>query len=163
MKTFTKQGGFTLIEFIVVMGIFAVISSLIGNSLLTSSNHASLDSTVNTFIADLRQQQLKAMVGDTQGLGQNNNYGVYFKPNAYVLFTGSTYQSTGSANFSVSLPGNTQFANILFPSSQVVFLQGSGEVQNYLNASSSVALKNTYYGTAKTITLNRYGVVTGIN
>lgn len=154
--------GFTLIEFLIAMGITAIIVMLISNALLTSSNHASLDTTVGTFMTDLKQQQLKSMVGDTQGVGVNNYYGVYFKTNSYILFNGSTYLSTNSANIIVNLPTNIIFSNINFPSSEIVFNEGSGEVQNYATTSATVTLENTNDSNTDVITINRYGVVTGI-
>jgi prepilin-type N-terminal cleavage/methylation domain-containing protein len=72
----TKRTGFTIIELMIAMGIFVIITSLVTINLLNAQHIASIDSTVTTLIADLKQQQVKAMTGDTEGRGITDQYGI---------------------------------------------------------------------------------------
>ena len=136
------------------MGIFAVITSLVTINLLNAQHTASIDSTVTTLIADLKQQQLKTMVGDTEGRGVTDQYGVYFAADKYVLFHGS-YNPADNSNFVVNLEGTLNFT----VNGEVVFSKGSGE-KSGLNA---IVINDSLTSRQKTININTYGVVTTVN
>lgn len=157
------RGGFTLPELIVTFAIGAVLIGLVTINLFGSKNKASLVTSINTFVADANQQRLKAMVGDTEGRAAADSYGIYFNQNNYVLFHGLTYSPSDSANFMVPLGDNIQFSTILFPQSQVVFAKGSGNIANFTSGSNSVIMTNTITGEQKTITINRFGIISQIN
>lgn len=146
--------GFTLVEYILVMAIFLILAGLITLNLTSTKQTVSLSTTVDALIADMREQQLKAMVGDTEGSGSGSasNYGIHFGTNTYTLFRG-TY---GTGNFSVNLGDQIQVAT---PGAEVVFSKGTGEI----GSPFQVSLKDMTNPNKKTITLNRYGVVTAIN
>lgn len=136
---------FTLIEFIVVAGIIAVLSAFITVNLLVSRQSASQQSTLNSLLADIKNQQLKAMT--TAGF-----FGLYFESNRYTLFSGSAYSAPDPQNFVVSLdPSLTLSAT--FPSSILVFSAGSGEITGFVAGSDSLTL-----GT-ETLVFNRYGTL----
>src|SRR3989338_2423261 len=102
--------GFTLIELLVVLSFFASFFGLATVRLLSSVQKTTSTATLTTLISDIKSQQIKAMTGDTQGTGLNNNYGIYFGNNQYTLFTG-VYSSGNAFNFSIPLGGNLQFIN----------------------------------------------------
>ena len=159
--TYQKKG-FTIVEMTVVLGMMTI---LLGYAVinLTSVQHTTyVASTVDTFISDLKQQQLKAMVGDTEGRGTNDYYGIHFQTNSYDMFHGSTYTSLPS-NFNIPLTTNIQFSNVAFAQSQIVFNKGDGSIVGFSAGSNTVTIRNTVTGEQKTITLNRYGVITAIN
>lgn len=158
---FSKKG-FTLVEITVVIGIIAVIVSYSVINLTTVQHTTYVGTTIDTFISDLKQQQLKAMVGDTEGRGVNDYYGIYFGTSDYALFHGSTY-SAGPSNPIIPLTTSVQFTNVTFPQSQIVFNKGSGEIVGFAVGSNTVTLVNVVTNEQKTITINRYGVVTQIN
>ena len=82
--------GFTLIELVLVMGIFSTLIGITSLSLFNIQHATALSADVNVFIADLKQQQLKAMVGESDGVGGSGyGYGVHFTANNYTLFRGS--------------------------------------------------------------------------
>ncbi len=111
---------------------------------------------VNTFTADLRQQQIKAMTAEGDGTTATYQYGIYLLAGSYVMFRGSSYSAGDANNFSVSLSPNTQFTT---PNTSIIFEKGSGEI----SASATVTIKDTKDNSQKAITINKYGVVTGVN
>lgn len=153
---------FTVVELLVVMGLLAILLSLSSVNLITFYNKNTLGTSVDALISDLKQQQLEAMVGDTLGTSSNNAYGIYFQPDHYTLFQGNNYSPTNPQNFDVNLNADTQFSNILFVNSQVVFASVSGEVVNYNQNYNYVTLKNIQTGETKTIQINSYGAVTNV-
>src|SRR3989344_9266975 len=79
-----KTSGFTLVELMVVMGIFALMLGFTSINLIRPQTQANLDTTVTTLVSDLKEQQIRAMTGDGP-----SDYGVNFEPGRYTLFTGS--------------------------------------------------------------------------
>src|SRR4051812_23621187 len=77
------QSGFTLPEVIVVKAIMLTLLGLSSVSLAGVSRTTSIGSTVDAFIADVKEQQVKAMVGDTEGSGSAASYGVHFEGTSY--------------------------------------------------------------------------------
>lgn len=153
-----NQSGFTLVELALVVSIFFILVGLIAVNLFKFQNKSQLSSTVETFLADYKEQQIKAMVGDTSGTGAVSSYGVHFETSSYTLFQ-NTY---GNANFTINLPGGTHFTTT-FPSSQVIFATGSGALTSFTNGQNTITVTDTGDGSQKVITINKYGVVTRVN
>lgn len=161
-KHLEKQKGITLIELILVVSITMLLAGYATVNLLNAKRQSSLSTSIDKFIVDLKQQQLKAMLGDTEGRNTSDNYGIQFGATNYTLFHG-TYSSGDSTNFNIALGDNIQFSTINFPNSQIIFLKGSGEISNYNNNSNTITIKDIINNSQKTITINIYGVVTTIN
>ncbi|MBI2028156.1 MAG: type II secretion system protein [Candidatus Levybacteria bacterium] len=158
MKIFKvlKSGrGFTLVELGIVIGMLATLIGFATISLLNVQQKASINTTVQVIIADLKAQQAKAMIGDTEGRPTPSPYGVHLDNDQYVLFYGSTYSSTETTNFVVKLSENLEFTT---PSTDIIFSQTTGEISSPV----SITIRNTS-SEEKTIQLNKYGVVTGVN
>ena len=152
-----KYPGFTLIELALIMGIIAILVSFISINLLKPQTTASIASTVQILGADIKEQQIKAMSGDTDGESSTDSQGIYFESNRYTLFRGPNYAS-GSHYFQVDMDQNLILSNTL-PSSQVVFTKRSGEAANYTSGSDTITLSHTQSGEQKIITINRYGAI----
>lgn len=148
--------GFTLVELILVMGIMAILLGFVTISLSNVQQRTTLHSLVQTVLADVRQQQIKAMVGDIQGGGASDAYGVHIDADKYVLFRGSTYSPGEPSNFTVNLESNMEFVSL---GADIIFTRISGAIA----AATSFTLRDTTNNNTKTIQLNRYGVVTGFN
>ena len=155
--------GFALVELIVVIGIISILFGISTISLLSVRDKASLNTTVATVINDIKSQQIKAVVGDTEGRSSHNSYGVYIEPNRYIFFHGPVYSSSDPDNFAIALSGDLQFSNILFPSSQILFNSVSGELASFTSGANSLTIQNVNDNNTKTIEINRYGVITAIN
>lgn len=162
-KNYCTNGGFTLAEIIVVVGIVVILAGLTFTNLTPTQRQSGLNSSLNILVADLKQQQIKAMAGDTEGRSTPDNYGIYFGTSTYTLFHGSSYSSSDTANQVVKLDNDVVVSNITFPSNVIIFTQVSGEILNFVNGSNTVTIKNVTGNLTKTITINRYGVITSIN
>ncbi|MEK7572216.1 MAG: hypothetical protein AAB553_08150 [Patescibacteria group bacterium] len=158
MTSYTRQlaKGFSLVEMLILLGIFSFFIGLIAINLSQAQQTASLSAAMNTLTSDLRAQQLKAMVGDTSGDSQVDNYGIFLSTHSYTLFRG-TYSAGNAQNIVIDLPENTQIVATTFPGAQAIFLKGSGE--NSAQATNTITLQDANDLTQKTITINRYGVV----
>ncbi len=121
--------GFTLPELLIVMGVLAILTTLATVNLLRPQHQASTVAAVNILMADIRQQQLKTMLGNTEG---SNNFNVTLEPPFQVLTT--------------------------FPNNQIVFQAGSGEVAgpNTItitnpNGPTTTTLTINHYGTIESV------------
>lgn len=65
-----KQG-FTVLELLVVMGVFALLIGFVTLNLFNLKARASLATTADTLVSDLKIAQIKAMTGDPTGTGLN--------------------------------------------------------------------------------------------
>ncbi|MDE2001436.1 MAG: prepilin-type N-terminal cleavage/methylation domain-containing protein [Patescibacteria group bacterium] len=155
-----KRSGFTLIEFMVVMGFAALTASFITATLIRPQTQTDLAGETDKVIADIRGQQISAMDGLTSGTSDPVSYGIYFASTGYTLFRGSAYVPGAADNFAVSLPSSVQFTNITLPSSAIVFTRLTGDVSGYAAGSDSVTLQDTVSNATTTVTINRFGAIT---
>lgn len=162
MAKFLKHG-FTLTEIIMVMCIVGLLSGVIVINLFRSKNYIALDSTINVLINDIKNQQLKTMVGATEGRINHDAYGIYFEQNKYTLFHGTTYQSSDPTNFSINLDNGVVFSQINLSNSQIIFSAINGEIQSFNPTQNTLTLKNNYSKETKTLTINNYGVIISVN
>ena len=153
-----KYQGFTLIELALIMGIIAILVSFITINLLKPQTTASTSSSTQVLIADLKEQQIKAMAGDGEGTANSQAHGVYIEPTRYTLFRGTTFSSGEPSNFTVNLESGLSLSTTL-PQQQIVFTKRSGEVAGYTLGSDTITLSHTQSGDQKVITINRYGAI----
>ncbi len=159
MKALERQRGLTLIELMLVIGI---LSLLFGIGIVSLSNIqivATSSSATTVLISDLKTQQIKAMVGDTEGRGEPDNYGIKVLSDQYIMFHGIEYNPADTANFSVPIPESYSLSST-FQNDAVLFASDSGEVVNFIDGSNSITITNIPSGSTETITLNKYGTVT---
>jgi len=148
------QRGVTLVELAVVTSIIIILLGLITISLVNSQKSASLSSIEEILLVDLKQQQLKSMIGDTEGREASDSYGIHFDSNRYVLFHGTNYSSSDTSNSIVNLESNMQFNNSNF---NIVFSKLSGTT-----SATTIELQDNTNSKFKRIHLNALGVVTQI-
>ncbi len=144
---------FTIPEVILVLGLVAVLSAFAVINLVRPQGSVSVDSAVNLLVADIKQQQLKAMIGDTQGQVSAQTFGVHFEQTRYVLFRGASYSVGGLDNFVIDLGSNINLTSISTP--DIVFARESGEI----GVSFSVVVTSLVNSSQKTITINKFGMV----
>ncbi|MBI2613774.1 MAG: type II secretion system protein [Candidatus Levybacteria bacterium] len=152
---FSFQKGFSLIEMIIVMSIIMTLLGFITINLIRSQQTASLTSTQDVLISDLRQQQLKSMIGDTEGRESYDSYGIHFDSNRYITFHGTTYSPEDSGNSIINLDNNMQLNNSGF---DVIFSKLSGTISGVL----TIELQDNPSSKLQRIYLNIYGTVTQV-
>lgn len=162
LKPHFTPKGFTFIELIVVIGILSVLFSIAFVGISSLQVGSTKQSTSVVLYSDLKNQQIKAMSGDTQSSGIKSNYGIKILSDSYVLFRGSTYNALDTSNITMDAePGYT--INSTFPDTTIVFEAGSGEIIGFVNGQNTITITHTSTGQAKTIQLNKYGAVTSFN
>lgn len=154
-----KKTGFTLVEMLFSMVILGILFSLIVSNLTNVIPQALSRSAAEIVIADLREQQMKAMTGYESVSGGASDYGVYFEADRYVLFTGSSYQVDHPENFSVELQTGLIFDPVTLPDASVVFANSSGENLNYSADNHLITIANPSTGEQSTISINQLGVL----
>lgn len=155
--------GFVLIELIVVL---AMIGSLIGLTVINvfgARSKADLAAITDTLVSDLSTQQSKAMSAVVNELSVASSFGIHFEQSRYILFRGSAYNQSDTSNSVIPLAQGVEFANILFPSGNVIYASRSGEIVGFTSGADRVTLRLLNNTETKTIQLNRYGVITSIN
>jgi len=150
------KNAFTLIELLIVMGMFSILAMISSINLIKPQVGVNIDSVVALLVSDIKIQQMKAMSGSSDGSVSAQNYGVYIEPNKYTLFVGSTYNSSDPKNFVVNIDHGVTISNSL-TSSQVVFAKETGEIVSY-NPGSNIVVTHAS-GTNKTINISSLGVV----
>ncbi len=155
--------GFTLVELIVVLGILFSLLAFSVPSLTQNQRQTEIDSAGSLLISDLRNQQIKSMLGDTETAATATSAGIYFQTDRYTLFRGQTYSAQDSGNVVVILDPQFEFTATNFPSSQIVFARGSGEAGNFTSDSYSLTLTDIQSQVSRVITVNKYGVVQAVD
>lgn len=149
--------GFSVIELLLVLALGASLMGYVTMNLVRTQHATSLSTTADMFIADMKSQQTRSMEGTTQG-GASGSYGVFIdstKPNQYTLFRGDP--NSDPAKFVITL--DTPLSISSSPTTPITFSQVSGETSGIY----TITLKNNAGGETEIITVNKYGVVTGIN
>lgn len=156
MKKLPVLKGFTLVEVSVVGAIFFALVGLATINFFQAQRRTQVTGNLSTFLADMKGQQIKAMVGDTEGSASASAYGVHFESTTYTLFR----NNYGTNNFVVTLPTNLT-VSATSSGDRILFASGSGNLVG--TTSATILFNDSATSTQKTVTLNRYGVVTGIN
>lgn len=162
MKTL-KQYGYSLIEVLVIITLFIILSGLTTITLLNSQHTASSQAALVSFITDVKGQQVKAMQGDTEGRNSPDYYGIHIASTSYTLFHGISFNPADSTNLTIPLDGTLQFNSVTFTNSNIIFIPISGEIYGYSSAANTLVLQDTTNQQKKTLQFNYLGVLTNIN
>lgn len=138
---------FTLIEILLVVGILAILVSLISPLALDFYRSQQLDTHTQGIIQTLRKAQLKAM-----SIEADSEFGVHITNNNYTLFRGNTYNPDDPYNEVIDSPTiitvttNPVFSTIIFSK-----LEGLPSVTGTITLS--------YDDVSRTISINEVGRV----
>lgn len=150
--------GYSLIELTIVIFFLAILVALVSMNLFQFQHTSQLNSSLSSFISDYKEQQIKAMTGDTSGSGALSNYGIYFGTTSYTEFQ----NAYGTNNFLVSLPATIHVATT-FSGSQLLFVKGTGMISGFTSGLNTITLSDTVNDAHHIITVNQYGVITSVN
>lgn len=153
-----KNRGFTLIETVLVMGIFLAIAGIASMSVGNLYPKANLNVTSDVLMSDIKTQQLKSMTGYSFSSTQIESHGIYFEPTQYTLFTGSSYDPVDTRNIIISPGVNIGLSTVNITDDILVFSAGSGEVINYI-AGGTVTVTETNTSQQKTLEINQMGAI----
>ncbi|MGA2910590.1 MAG: type II secretion system protein [Candidatus Microgenomates bacterium] len=142
--------GFTLVELLVSIGILAIIFALTTINLSPIPSNTLETTNLDTLLSDMRSQQSLAMSNDSP-------YGVHFESTSYTLFQGANYVQGAASNFVVNLDSGISFSNVTFPSSQIVFSAGSGDVVGYTQGQDRFSLISSVTNKSSLEEINQYG------
>lgn len=155
------QSGLTLIELLLVVGILGVLFGIgfvgIGSIKIVATKSTSF----SVLSSDLKNQQIKAMVGDTEGRGVPDNYGIKILSDRYVLFHGNIYNPSDAANFSIPI-GQGYTLTSTFPDTSILFASNSGELVNFIQGQNTVTITHTETGSNQLMEINNYGTIISI-
>ncbi|HSW80200.1 MAG TPA: prepilin-type N-terminal cleavage/methylation domain-containing protein [Candidatus Saccharimonadales bacterium] len=150
-----NESGFTLIEFLVVIAISAILLALLTLNLGKVQETSSVTSSADTLMNDIKSQQIMAMAGDKGSASSQQPQGLHIQSNSYVLYAGSSYNSGDTNNFTINISPYT--ISTTFPSSNLLFQKGDGMVSGFTAGSNTITI--TRYGSSKTITVDKYGAL----
>lgn len=155
-----SRPGFTLVEILIIMGILAILFTISSLNLSNTVPQNALSNATELLVADIKQQQLSAMTGNTEGQALNNDFGIYFTSGKYTLFRGSSYAVNDPANFDVHLDDiNTSTSA---SGSIIVFQKGNGQIVNFQPSGNTITLVHSNIGQSITITFNKYGIIESV-
>lgn len=151
--------GFTLVELIVSVSIFALLATIGSLRFFSSYSQVNLSSALDILVSDIKTAQSNAMSG--YGVGGSRVTGWGFKKtaaNSYVIYPGVAYVAGSPYNITSSLPLGITLTTA-FPFDEVIFSQISGEIPSLLGGQNTLTLTSDLE--SRTITLNKYGSIIG--
>lgn len=146
------EGGFTLIEMLATIAIFLIITGLMTMNLAHTQRSTSVQTAVEQFASDVRNQQIKAMNGEGTGgidIDETNN--------KYTLFKGASH-TPGPSDFTVNLNQGINISSN-FTGHEIIFNQPSGEIKDYIQGNDWVQIKNANGTENQKLIFNKYGVI----
>jgi prepilin-type N-terminal cleavage/methylation domain-containing protein len=143
------QNGFTFPELIVSLAILLVVFIMITINLSPLPSNTIQAATLDGLINDIKVQQ-------TLSMSDANSYGVHLENGSYTLFEGSTYVPGAVGNFTVTMDEGIGIINITLPSGNLVFLPGSGDIENHAIGSDSFTVQSSLTGKETVVRLNKY-------
>ena len=157
-KSRSTSLGFTIIELLVVIALVSTLVGFISFNLLGVQQKTNIKSTGEMLISQIRGQQAKAMSGI--GAGAPQSYGIHIEPTRFVLFVGTSFDSTDTRNLATNTEGAT--LSTLFPSDTIVFQVLTGEIVNYSSSTSTVTVQTTDGTKQEILTINKYGALVNL-
>lgn len=151
--------GFTLVELLLVMGIFALIAAISSISYFSTFTSANLNAAKDVLISDIKTAQSNAMSGKGQDGQVLAGWGIKVIDNSkYILFPGPAYDENNLGNLTTTLPTDITVSTT-FSSSSISFSKASGEILGFTVGADTVTL--TGNSTSHVIRLNKYGAIIG--
>ncbi|MBI5613896.1 prepilin-type N-terminal cleavage/methylation domain-containing protein [Candidatus Gottesmanbacteria bacterium] len=157
----SDQKGFTISELSLTIGIFAILFAIGSIILLRAQPTTALITTVDSFVADTKQQQIKAMSGFTGNGATDDSFSIFIAQNSYALFRGTAYNAQDTENNQIQFDASL-LASTTFPNSILSFHKGDGEIVGFQSGLDTVTFQHTTTGGQKTIKFNRYGTIISI-
>lgn len=147
-----KHKAFTLLELLVSLTLLGVAFTLVVLYAQVAQVRSDLRAQSSTFVSYARLQQSRVNSGqDSEGNG------VHLEGNAYVLFTGASYDSMNTSNDTIELPPTLEIQNISLNGggSDILFSPPHGESTTH----GTIEFYSSVVDQTVTITLSPLGNV----
>lgn len=162
-KLFVNNGGFTLVEMMLTMGIIAILATISSMLLSGLIPRSSLVSATEQFTAEVKQHQYKAMIGENLGVDSDDrNKGIKIEPHQYIFFEGEVFNPSAETNYAVLLEEPLSIESN-FADQTLIFEKGSGEILNFNPDLNTITISNASNNDSVSITFNEYGVITQVD
>ena len=150
----TKKG-MTLLEIVIVMGILAILVSIIATSLSGFRNSKVLDTASEQILALLSEAR-----GDTLSAKNGYQYGIHFEAAQIVRYRGATYSSSDVSNEVVPLDNALEISSISLTGSgaEVLFDRLTGKTSQ---GGTIVVRVKSDTAKSRTITIVGTGIASG--
>lgn len=147
-----NQRGFTLVELLIVIGIFVLTVTVSGIFTSVSKNNRDLNDVSVQMVDTLRRARHQTITGN-----QDVVWGIHFETDRYVLFQGDTYSSVDPENIEFVLPGSVQISAISLTGggSEVIFDDKFGNT----STDGTITLQSTNATTTTQIIINSAGLI----
>jgi prepilin-type N-terminal cleavage/methylation domain-containing protein len=163
-----SRRGFTIVELLVALGIFVIITAMVVANFRAGSRSDELRIAAETLVSNLRKAQNMSLAGQLiNGNSPPGGYGVYFKlsdTDRYIIFAdlnGDLGYTAGEAlaDGTIILPRDIRILNIqptavssaIFkPPKPTIYINGATT-----EATLSVTLKHNLSGKTRTVTVKR--------
>lgn len=143
-----SRKSFTLIEILAVLGIAIVIFALTAVFYRSHQIQAQIESHTAEMIQTLRKAQYSTILGKN-----NEQYGIHFESNKYILFA-NTYDPLDENDEEYDLPTTIRITNITIAGNEIKFRKPYG-----IPDKTGGLEIHTDSGLAKKITINEAGTV----
>lgn len=130
MKIKITEKGFSILEFVIVAGIVAAISTIAIASYQALVSRADLSGNAKNIISTINLARSETVTSN-----QANPWGVHFEADKYALFKGSVYSAVDSSTQIHTLPSSLEISDITLNGggSEVLFTRITGQTANYGN------------------------------
>jgi len=150
---FNMTTGITLLEFLIVTAVAAIILTIVFSTFTTFRNNQLLTAYSESITATLQEARLNTVSskGDKQ-------YGVHFESDKYVLFEGTTYSSSDTSNKEVGIRTSVEISPISLNGggNDVLFERLLGKTSQY---GTVVLTLKSDTSTTRTISIDQTGTI----
>ena len=153
LSTRARARGFSLIEFLVIIAIVAVIASIVGMSFRSARRLKVLDSNTAAIVGLLSQARVRTLSGKLSSV-----YGVHLESGQAVLYQGDAYNASAATNESYAVDPAVEIAFIALTGggSDVLFERLTGKTAN---SGTFVVRLISEASLARTVTIESSGIV----
>ena len=150
MSTRRTTRGVTLVEFLVVLAVVLILSSIVFQTFRTLAQSKSLNGEASRVLAELSRARSLTIASKYA-----DQYGIHFASSSITLFQGSSYSASSASNTVTVLSPTVQIASTSFAGGglNVIFQRLTGATTQ--SGTLSIKLKNST--SSKTIIIYKTG------
>lgn len=160
--------GFTIIELLITITIFAILVALVVSNLVYSQGESALDAVTQTFQTDLKNQQIKSMTGNNGTSSSSQSFGIYISTStpvtSYKLFQGTPSDTNATT---INIGPNVKITSItnepvISSTAQILFNTNSGIISSF-SSNIVIVFTDSVSGKTETVTiLNKLGAINAV-